>query len=141
MKIYISLLLILLILLFISCSSIQNSSIGKKVIYEFIGTFDSEYHSDGEMNWTLFTDGSLVGSWSTENKTYTIEINGFYIINSDLISISAFGQSMLRAESKSNVMIFGQGYFSKNKANGIFYIFIENPDFPNDKGTWTVTVK
>ena len=71
----------------------------------FTGTFDSEFLSDGTMTFVLFQDGTMKGSWYTENSTITIDTKGHYIEKNGEIVMAAFGSSLLRGDIEANVMV------------------------------------
>ena len=120
------------------CSSISLAADEKReVVNTFAGSFDSKFHSDGTMEFKLFSDGTLEGSWLTENKTVTLDVRGNYIIKNSWLITTGSGVSNLRSAIESRVIVFAAGKLNDDTIQGNFLIFIENPDFPDDSGTWS----
>lgn len=108
----------------------------RRIVGRYQGNFDSEFHSDGFMDFDLYSDGTLIGNWTTENKTVTLNITGHYIIKNSEIVMTASGSSLLRSATEAKVIVFAYGKFSDRKCGGVFQIYIDHPQFPNDNGTW-----
>ena len=120
-----------------SCASITGmSEDSRQFVGRYTGGFNSKVHSDGVMEFDLYSDGSVIGNWATANKTITLNIKGHYIIKNSEIIMTASGQSLIRSTIKSKVIIIAYGDFFDRECSGVFMIFIDNPNFPNDNGTW-----
>ena len=128
------------LLIFLSILTIYADPPNKKVVYEFKGTFSSELKTVGTIDWKLYSDGSLEGSWITNNGTFNGNIKGFYLIRKNEIVLSAYGQSILQSQVQSNIIIFASGNIKQKEASGKFVVYLENPNYPDDKGTWKVTI-
>jgi len=111
------------------------------IVYELSGTFKSEYNSVGKMEMKLYSDGSMEGTWITNNKTFIGNIKGYYLIRENEIVLSSFGQSIIRSKIQTNIIIFASGEIVQNEILGEFFIYLENTNFPNDKGNWKASIK
>ena len=134
----------LLSVLFFSCITANDAEIENdtpEINFSFEGSFDSNQHSDGQMQCVLYSDNTLTGSWVTENNTVTIDIRGNYIIKNEEIYMTAFGKSILRSETESNVIVICSGRMKQRFLAGYFTIYIENADFPNDIGFWEAWIE
>lgn len=138
-------LVVFLLLLFVplySCASKSNQTTKKKeVVSVWKGTFNSDYHTDGDIpKWVLFDDGTMTGEWITQKGSAVINVEGKYKIEDNKISFDAFGTLILYNKNKTNVQISGNGILYAYEATGTFTILIENPRFPDDKGTWELSI-
>ncbi len=138
-------LIVFLLLLFVplySCASKSNQNTEtKKIVSVWKGTFNSDYHTDGDIpKWVLFDDGTMTGKWITQKGSAVINVEGKYKIEDNKISFDAFGTLILYNKNTTNVQISGNGILYAYEATGTFTILIENPRFPDDKGTWELSI-
>lgn len=141
MKFKLIVLLSLILVPLYSCATKSNqNTLAKEVVSTWKGTFDSDYHTDGDIpQWVLFNNGTMTGTWITQKGSTVINVDGKYKIKGNKISFDAFGTLILYDKNKTNVQISGNGSLYENEAKGVFNILIENPKFPDDKGTWELS--
>lgn len=93
-------------LLIVSCATtIIQDPTKKKVFSTWIGNFDSDFHADGKiLNWILYKDGTMKGSWKTEKGSSAINVEGFYKINNNDVSFEGSGTLIIYNNIKTKVI-------------------------------------
>lgn len=135
------------IFIFLSCSttSITTKNEIKKekiVLSVWDGFYDASFHSDGTISdWILYSDGTLTGEWITENGSFIISLEGTYSLRENIVIFKASGKLSLPTKDITNVEITGGGTLLDNQGEGIFILFVEHPDYPDDIGGWYVEKK
>lgn len=120
-------------------SSCQTAPAPKKIMSRYEGQFVSTNGATGSLTLVFYQDGTFSSVWNTEIKNRLLQLDGFFVIKGDAITLSALGNTTLRPEVEARVLLNAEGKTKGKQMKGEYRISLENSKFPDDLGGWEAT--
>lgn len=113
----------------------------KEIWLSVRGDYKSDLQSFSDIEFILFSDGTVKGFWdSTYGKSATT-LYGTYKVKGKDISIKCSGISKVNSKDEFKVMLLAEGIYDGYNMQGFYNFLFENSNYPNDTGTWKVYIQ
>ena len=133
-----------LTLVLFGCASAPSSQpdTGRTIVGLYTGSYTATQSSDGIIqNWTLYSDKTLVGSWITQKKSYSISLKGRYDIIDKTIVFEGSGKVSVFGLDFYTTHISGRGQMDDQSIEGSFILFVDKDGFWGDYGNFSAKKK
>jgi hypothetical protein len=133
-----------LALLLFGCASTPRSQTENErtIVGLYTGSYTATQSSDGIIqNWTLYSDKTLVGSWITQKKSYSINLKGRYDIIDKTIVFEGSGKVSVFGLDFYATHISGRGMMNDQSIEGSFILFVDKDGFWGDYGNFSANRK